>query len=198
MIRQRLLFSAFAAVLTLGMIAPAFAAGTPAPTKARFSNTAAYTGQPALSTTVAMIVAGGGPAKFDSVKLISFLAGDLTSAEVSKLDKQFGADHVKSFLTVFTFVVDDAVSKVVAAKVPLPTPDPAVLKDGKSLSAALYTLGVVGDTWNVEYMLDNLVTHPIHVAVMDDIDAKYGSKADANYHIVLTQAMLDLKAAYKL
>lgn len=29
-------------------------------------------------------------------------------------------------------------------------------------------------------------------------DGKYGRDADANYHIVLTQAMLDLKAAYRL
>jgi hypothetical protein len=198
MIRQRSFFAVIAAGMALGMLAPAFATDTPAPVKARFSNAAAYTGQPALSTTVAMIVAGGGPAKFDSAKLVGFLAGDLTAAEVAKLDKQFGAKQVQSFLTVFTFVVDDSVTKVVAAKVALPTPDPAALKDGKSLSAALYTLGENGDMWNVEYMLDNLVTHPIHVAVMNDIDAKYGSKADANYHIVLTQAMFDLKAAYKL
>jgi hypothetical protein len=198
MIRQRLLFSVFAAAMALGIAAPALADSTPAPAKARFSDASAYTGQPALSETVAMIQAGGGASKFDSVTLISFLAGNLTSAEVAKLDKQFGSKNVKSFLTVFTFVVDDAVSKVVAAKVSLPAPDPVALKDGKSLSAALYTLGENGDTWNVEYMLDALVTHPIHVAVMNDIDAKYGSKADANYHIILTQAMFDLKAAYKL
>jgi hypothetical protein len=47
-------------------------------------------------------------------------------------------------------------------------------------------------------MLDHLVSHPIHVQVMDDIDQKYGRSADANYHVVLTQAVLDLKAAYKL
>jgi hypothetical protein len=198
MIRQRLLFTVFAAAAALGMITPAFATDASAAPKARFSDATSYTGAPALSTTVAMIEAGGGPANFDSVKLISFLAGDLTSAEVAKLDKQFGAGKVKSFLTVFTFVVDDAVAKVVAAKVALPTPDPAVLEDGKSLSAALYELGVNGDSWNVEYMLDKLVTHPIHVAVMNDIDAKYGRNADANYHIILTQAILDLKAAYKL
>jgi len=33
---------------------------------------------------------------------------------------------------------------------------------------------------------------------MNDIDAKYGGPADGNYHAVLTQAMNDLKAAYKL
>jgi hypothetical protein len=33
---------------------------------------------------------------------------------------------------------------------------------------------------------------------MDDIDRKFGRNADGNYHAVLTQAVLDLKAAYKL
>ena len=47
-------------------------------------------------------------------------------------------------------------------------------------------------------MLDNLVSHPIHVQIMNDIDAKFGGTADGNYHAVLTQAMTDLKAAYKL
>ncbi len=54
--------------------------------------------------------------------------------------------------------------------------------------------------FDVEYMLDHLVSHPIHLQVMDDInnDPAQGPKADGNYHAVLTQAMLDLKAAYKL
>jgi len=168
---------------------------------ARFSSAPVYTGAPALATTVAMISAGGGASSFDSTKLVGFLAGDKTSAEVASLQQKFGADNVKSFLDVFNFVVNDAVAKVTAAKVALPdTPSPAASEGGKALAAALYTLGVNKNTnkFDVEYMLDALVTHPIHVAVMDDIDAKYGKTADANYHAVLTQAMTDLKAVYGL
>jgi hypothetical protein len=33
---------------------------------------------------------------------------------------------------------------------------------------------------------------------MDDIDAKYGLPADADYHVVLTQAMKDLASVYHL
>jgi hypothetical protein len=167
---------------------------------ARFSKAPVYTGAPALPVTLSMIEAGGGPSNFDSTKLVGVLAGDKTSAEVASLQAKFGADNVKSFLDVFTFVVDDAVAKVTAAKVALPdTPSPSPT-DGKALAAALYTLGVNPDTktFDVEYMLDGLVTHPIHVAVMNDIDAKYGKPADANYHAVLTQAMTDLKAVYGL
>jgi hypothetical protein len=106
---------------------------------------------------------------------------------------------VTSFLTVFNFVISDSLRLVTAANVPLPStpvPDPA---NGKALSAALYTAGVTpSGRFDVEYMLDDLVTHPIHVQVMNDIDAKYGQPADANYHAVLTQAILDLKTAYGL
>ena len=47
-------------------------------------------------------------------------------------------------------------------------------------------------------MLDRLVSHPIHLQVMKDIDAKYGLGVDAQYHAILTTAMKDLAGAYKL
>jgi hypothetical protein len=164
--------------------------------RARFSGAPPYVGAPALATTRSMILAGGGPSSFQSTKLVGVLAGEKTAAEVASLQAKFGADNVTSFLDVFDFVVNDSLAKVTAANVPLPTqPDPSPT-DGKALAAALYALGVNPDTktFDVEYMLDGLVTHSIHVAVMDDIDAKYGKAADANYHAVLAQAMLDLKS----
>jgi hypothetical protein len=106
---------------------------------------------------------------------------------------------VKSFLNVFTFVVDQSLRYVYGAKIALPAqpnPDP---KDGKALAAALYKLGVTpSGRFDVEYMLDGLVSHDIHVRVMDDINANYGNAADASYHAVLTHAMLDLKGLYNL
>jgi hypothetical protein len=170
-----------------------------APPKARFSDVLSYVGAPNLPLTIAVVTAGGGPKDFNSTKLVGVLAGAQTAAEVDKLSKQYGADTVKSFLTVFTFTIDDALAIAGDKKVALTAaPDPSP-SDGKGLSAALYKSGLSKDgTYDVEYMLDALVSHPIHVQVMDDIDAKYGRKADANYHIVLTQAMTDLKAAYGL
>jgi hypothetical protein len=169
-----------------------------APMKARFSSAGVYAGPPNLPLTLSMIVAGGGPANFKSTTLVGTLAGPATKAEVAKLTKQFGAAKLQSFLTVFDFVVSDSLKIVTAKHVALPkTPNPDP-KNGKALSAALYSAGVEDGRYNVEIMLDHLVSHPIHVQVMDDIDAKYGAPADANYHIILTQAVLDLKAAYKL
>ncbi|GAC1542442.1 MAG: hypothetical protein NVS2B17_21010 [Candidatus Velthaea sp.] len=166
---------------------------------ARFGGSV-YTNNPKLTNTLSMIVAGGGPEKFSTVTLVKSLAGDKADAEVASLTKKFGAATVKQFITTFDFVVADSLKIVTAKKVKLPAgpdPDPT---DGKALAAALYTDGVDAKTgtFNVEYMLDHLVSHPIHVQVMKDIDAKYGAKADANYHVALLQVMKDLKAVYGL
>jgi hypothetical protein len=174
---------------------------------ARFSDAMINTGAPALQTTVDMIAAGNGATapggtttSFDAVKLFGALAGSLTKPELDKLTKEYGADGVATFVKTFNFVVDDATKQVLAAGVKLPaTSNP--LPDGKSLSKSLYTLGVMPNgKFDVEYMLDALVTHPIHVQVMNDIDAdkELGPKADRAYHVVLTEIMGDLKAGYGL
>ncbi|HEY9179072.1 MAG TPA: hypothetical protein VIO32_00025, partial [Candidatus Baltobacteraceae bacterium] len=66
------------------------------------------------------------------------------------------------------------------------------------LAAALWGAGQTGTGFNVEVMLDRAVSHPIHVQVMKDIDAKYGIAADADYHAILNTAMHDLAAVYDL
>jgi len=168
---------------------------------ARYSGAPVFSGSPTLPLTLSVVVAGGGPANFDSAKLVGVLAGPLTDAEVKKLSGQFGPDNVGSFLKTFNFVIADALRLVKQNNIALPsTPLPAP-NDGKALSAALYTAGVTpAGNFDVEYMLDHLVSHPLHVQIMDDInnDPALGTRADGNYHAVLTQAMLDLKSAYNL
>ena len=164
----------------------------------RFSGPGVYTGPPALPVTLSMIVAGGGPQHFDTVTLLKVLAGKNFNAEVGKLTKQYGKTKVGNFLTVFNFVVADSLKIVTAAKVKLPSkpsPDPS---NGKALAAALWNAGVIPGGWSVEVMLDRAVSHPIHLQVMKDIDAKYGIAKDADYHAILATAMHDLKAAYML
>jgi hypothetical protein len=165
--------------------------------RARFSNVVSYVGAPDLPLTLSMIEAGGGPSDFQTTKLVGVLAGSLTSAEVKKLTGEYGQKDVASFLDVFNYVVADALKEVTQAHVALPsTPNPSPT-DGKALSHALYVAGESPDgSFDVEYMLDRLVSHPIHVQVMLDIDKKFGRYADANYHTVLQTAMTDLKTAY--
>ncbi|TAM86814.1 hypothetical protein EPN42_12540 [bacterium] len=187
--------AALAGTLALSMALPALAASP----KDRFSSDAAYAGAPDLALTLSMVVAGGGPSAYKTTTLVGVLAGDKAGAEVAKLQKQFGSANVAQFLKTYDFVVGDTLKIVTEKKIALPkTPEPAPT-DGKALAAALYKSGVnAGGSYNVEYMLDHLVSHPIHVRVMDDIDAKYGTKVDAEYHIILLQVMKDLKAVYAL
>jgi hypothetical protein len=164
----------------------------------RFSGPGVYTGPPALPVTLSMIIAGGGPSDFQTLALVKRLAGAKTDAEVASLKAKFGDQKVSNFVTVFDFVVSDSLAIVKANGVRLPSapmPDP---KDGEALAGALWAAGQTGHGFNVEVMLDRAVSHPIHVAVMKDIDAKYGIAADADYHAVLTQAMQDLASVYHL
>jgi hypothetical protein len=158
-----------------------------------------YTGAPDLPLTLSMVMAGGGPSNFKTTTLVGVLAGANAKAEVAKLTKQYGAAGVKQYLAVFDFVVADALKRATAAGVKLPSapaPDPT---DGKALATALYKAGMDPNSgFNVEYMLDHLVSHPIHEKVMDDIDAKFGKKADATYHVVTLVVFQDLKKAYDL
>ncbi len=165
----------------------------------RFSGSCCvYTGAPALQVTLSMIEAGGGPKSFDTATLLKTLTGPQFSAEVTKLSNQYGKDQVAQFLKTFNFVVNDSLRIVTEKKVALPSqpsPDP---KDGAALASALWSAGQTGQGYNVEVMLDRAVSHPIHLQVMLDIDKKYGLAADAQYHAILTTAMKDLAAAYKL
>jgi len=182
---------------------------TPAPytttvgAHARFSKARINLGAPNLALTAAVVTAGGGPTAFDAQKLVGDLTGNgpVTQTEMASLTKKFGPDNVASFEKTFDYVITDSLAQATTAGVALPAtplPDPA---DGRALASALYTAGVAPHGgYDVEYMLDSLVSHVIHVAVMNDIDANpdLGPKADANYHAVLAQTMLDLKNAYKL
>ena len=164
----------------------------------RFSGPGVYTGAPALQVTLSMVMAGGGPSKFDSVTLVKTLTGEKFNAEVNKLIGQFGKEKVANFLKVFNYVVSDSLAIVTAKHIALPSsPDPDP-HNGPALAAALWNAGQTGTGFNVEVMLDRAVSHPIHDQVMDDIDKKYGIGQDADYHAVLNAAMHDLASVYKL
>lgn len=197
-------FAAIAAFAALIAPSAALAAGTgnmmPNVTNqaSRFSGPGVYTGKPALQVTLSMVIAGGGPSHFKTVTLLKTLTGDKFNAEVGKLTKQYGKQKIGNFLNVFEFIVSDTLKIVNQKHIALPktpAPDP---HNGPALAAALWGAGQTGSGFNVEVMLDRAVSHPIHVQVMKDIDAKYGIAADADYHAILNTAMHDLAAVYKL
>ena len=160
-----------------------------------------YRGAPDLNLTLAMVIAGGGPRKFSSAKLISVLAGPLTGAEVAKLTKQYGAANVKSFLATFDYAVDDVLRLVTVRHIPLPTKPIPNPHDGGKMSAALLHAGTMPNgRFDVGYMLEHLMSHNLHVVLMKDINdnPRFGPQVNANLHIILTTALLDLKSAYGL
>jgi len=205
---------ALGAAVALTAVAPSFAAdkmmgghmgGHMAPAmvstsmNSRFGGPGVYTGAPALGVTLAVVVAGGGPKNFKTTTLLQTLAGSAFKPEVAKLTKQYGAASVGQFIKSFDFVIADSLHYVTVKHIALPS-EPAVdPKNGESLSGALWGASSIGGgKHNVEVGLDHLVSHPLHVLVMKDLDAKYGVAADAQYHVILTTAMADLAKAYHL
>ena len=156
-----------------------------------------FDGTPDLALTAAMVAAGGGPAHFSSAKLFAVVTGAKQDAEAKKLTEQFGATDVADTFAILDFAIDDVVAIVTAKKIalPPPSPDPA---DAKALAVALYGAGVTkSGTWDVGYMLEHLITHPVHHVIMHDIDAKFGSEKNGHFHMVLAQMMDDLAVAYR-
>ena len=201
--KTRVLAAAICAATILGSALPA-AADSMSKTMpdlnmsapSRFSGPGVYTGAPALPVTLSMVIAGGGPGDFSTLTLVKALAGDKTGPEVASLKKKFGDEKVTNFVKVFDFVVADSLKIAKEKNVALPSepkPDP---KDGKALAEALYDAGATPNGFQVEVMLDRAVSHGIHDQVMKDIDKKFGIGPDADYHLVLTQAMKDLASVY--
>jgi hypothetical protein len=200
MIKFRWIAALAGAAMLLFAGAAAIAADTWLPnvsdTPSRFSGPGVYTGPPALPVTLSMVIAGGGPSNFQTVTLVKVLAGSKTNAELGALNKKFGTTAVGNFVKIFPFVVSDSLKIAKQKGVALPSsPDPSP-KNGEALAGALWAAGQTGQGFNVEVMLDRAVSHPIHVQVMLDIDAKYGLAEDADYHAVLNQAMHDLASVY--
>jgi hypothetical protein len=152
----------------------------------------AYTGKPDLPAAVSLVVAGGPVGHFSIAAALTSMAGAATTkAEIAKLTKQFGAANVTSFVTVQNYAVDDAVKHATAAGVKFPAPS---LK-GAALAKHVTMIGLQDGTYYEGVMLDHLVSHPIHEAVMVDIDKTFGTAADANYHRIADQAHYDLAQA---
>jgi hypothetical protein len=151
-----------------------------------------YDGKPALNVTAALIAAGGGAKNFSAVTAMNAMAGPkLAAAEISKLTKQYGKARVDRWVKVFDFAVKDAVRIATEAKVKLPQP---TLK-GAALAATLIDAGLDKNTFYVELLLDKALSRAIHMQVMDNIDAKFGEAADADFHRITNQAMYDLAHA---
>lgn len=154
-----------------------------------------YNGPPALEATAALVKAGGGAEHFSfATALVSMLGEKTVNGEVAKLNKQYGKTNVDNFINGMTFAVKDGLKRATEQGVKLPAA-PADLH-GAKLAATLVQAGTVADgTFWSGYLFDKALSHPIHVIVMADIDAKSGHAADENTHKILNQAMYDVAQA---
>jgi hypothetical protein len=189
--------AALSAAITLGAgsIALADSMGSSAQ-QGRFGGPI-YTGAPALNVTAALVEAGGGAAHYSTATaLVSMVGKDTVTAEVGKLQKQYGKDAVTQWLATFDYAVNDSLKHATDAGVKLPAPDATLM--GTKLASTLVSAGTAADgTFQIEFLLDKAVSHDIHVTVMDDIDAdtSFGKHADLMYHTISNQAFYDLAQA---
>ncbi|MGH8226056.1 MAG: hypothetical protein ACRER1_07905 [Gammaproteobacteria bacterium] len=153
-----------------------------------------YDGAPALNVTVALVVAGGGPGHFSLVTALNSMLGAKTvKAEVAKLAKHYGTKRVNAWVKVMDFYVADTL-KIVKAK-GIKLPPPAKLS-GVQLATTLAKVGTDkrGVFW-AGLLFDHAVSHAIHIQLMNDADAKFGAKWDANAHAVTNLAFYDVAQA---
>ncbi len=193
--------SSIARLAGIGLALSANVAGpvlaSPAP---HHEQTTQYHGRPDLPLTAAVVAAGGGAKHFNAIVLLAKLTGPEDAAEVASLTRRFGKVRVGAFAATFDRAVGDALATATKAGVSLPKP-PAHLADGGHLSAALIAAGTMGDgRFDVGYMLEHLVSRKIHVAIMHQLnaDSNVGHQQNADFHIMLTALMMDLKSQYGL
>lgn len=149
-------------------------------------------GVPDVALRSAVIQAGGGPRSFDTDTLFHALAGRLAGPEFTKLRFQYGRARVDQFMRVFNFIVADLGDTAPVA----PRPDP---HDAKALAAALLDGAKLPDgTYSVDHLLDRLLSGHDRARIAADVKGTLGNDADASYHVVMLQALQDMKRANHL
>jgi hypothetical protein len=155
-----------------------------------------YYGSPNLTLTAQMLNAGGGAAKFSSHTLFVYLAGPHADAEAQSLVARFGEAPVQQFFATFDEFVRLAAVQIQEQHIALPAAAPV---SGPVLAQQLYQAGVMPDNrFYVGYMLEHLLSRPIHVTLMNEVNADpaFGTAKNASFHVILTAAMQDLYKAY--
>ena len=172
------------------LLSPLASVGATTPVTNRYGGPI-YGGPPIGDVTAELLAIGGTPGNFSSVRTLNTLAGTNTvTAEVKKLQGQYGADAINRFIKTFDYTVNDAWAR--AGKDNLTFPPAATLSD-HDVAVALVQAGTAGDgTFWTGLMLDKLVSHRVHDQVMVDIDAKYGEPDDASYHKIANQLFYDV------
>ncbi|MGZ3518671.1 MAG: hypothetical protein ACXVAM_16090 [Vulcanimicrobiaceae bacterium] len=158
-----------------------------------------YRGAPDLGLAVAIVEAGGGSKHFDGKHFVRTLAAGHTNAEMRRLERLYGKGRIEAFIQTLTFSVRDTQQILSANHVSMPRQPRVSPRDGRALTLAIYHDGIMPTgKFDCGYMMEHIMTHRVHVAVMRDIDQlpAYGRTHNANFHTILTRVILDLKNDY--
>lgn len=158
-----------------------------------------YRGRPDLGLVVAIVQAGGGPGRFDGNRLLTVLAGGNPKPELARLRKQYGKARVDAFVQTMTFSMVDLLQIFNENHVALPARARVSPGDGRAMALAIYHDGIMPNgKYDCGYMMEHLMTHPIHIVLMHDVDnvRGFGRSHNASFHTILTRAVVDLKNTY--
>ena len=158
-----------------------------------------YRGKPDLGLTLALVEAGGGATHFNSGRLFHVLAGRNARREAAKLQRLYGKARMDAFMQTFTYSVHDLVALFAMNHIALPTHASVSPSDGRALSIALYHAGIMPTgKYDCGYFMEHLMTHPIHIVLMHDINVArgHGPAHNANFHLILTRMVADLRNMY--
>jgi hypothetical protein len=158
-----------------------------------------YRGRPDTALTYAILKAGGGSGRFDSAKLFHTLAGSHAKAEMHRLEHLYGKAKVAAFVQTFTFAMNELPGLFKLNNIALADPPANSFHRGRDIAIAIYHDGIMPNgKYDCGYMMEHLMTHPVHIVLMRDINLAraHGPQHNANFHIILTRVVLDLKNLY--
>lgn len=201
-----LLCEIIAACAGIGQASPAKAKATAKPASqtitviapARYTKNS-YRGKPDLGLVVAMVEAGGGRGRFDATKLLTVLTGGNPKPEIARLQKHYGKGRIDAFVQTMTFSMVDLLQIFNYNHVALPDKPRVSPRDGRAIALAIYHDGIMPNgKYDCGYMMEHLMTHPIHIALMHDVDnvRGFGPSHNSSFHTILTRAVVDLKNTY--
>lgn len=149
-----------------------------------------YNGAPDLKLTVDLVTAGTGPSGFDSHVLFKNMYGTAMPAEAAKLTERYGAAAVTDFFTLMDFSVADVLKMVTRDKVALPAADSPLSPVRLDRSVVLIGHSPNGN-YDVGYMLERLISHDYHHALMADLNSHFSQQRVATFHSVLGSVVED-------
>ncbi len=147
-----------------------------------------YAGAPDLALTVRFITTGSESDGFHARTLFARAFGVKWPKEEARLRQRYSAQRVRDCEALLDYAIADAVRVVKRDGVALPPAQAGA----QPLPVALWTAGLTpSGRYDVGYMLERLITHPYHHEIMRDLDARFGPRINASFHIVLASIVED-------